>query len=73
MARNQVTRQDAAVAIMVVELSMHNSPLLGFQDTVHTAFASDPDAEFCLQEKQIVERLTELAGHIGHSSSWSRP
>eukprot|EP00897_Mesotaenium_endlicherianum_P009115 jgi/Mesen1/8231/ME000443S07379 len=58
MFRDQVHRVDAIAALVCVESSMTSSPLLdSLPDVMHSHFPDDPDAEYMLQEKVIMERL----------------
>ncbi|KAK9824018.1 hypothetical protein WJX72_006994 [[Myrmecia] bisecta] len=56
-ARHVVTLQDAVVAVLVAEASMHTSAILGPQNVLHSAFAEDPDAEYAEQERQVLAAL----------------
>ncbi|PSN31662.1 hypothetical protein C0J52_14963 [Blattella germanica] len=46
MFREEVTVQDAVVAVSLVESSMQGSALIGNVDTLHTSFPKDPMAEY---------------------------
>ncbi|KAI0217789.1 hypothetical protein LSAT2_030502 [Lamellibrachia satsuma] len=57
MCHENVTVQDAVVAVSVVESSMQGSALLGGVNALHTSFPADPDEEYKLQVDLILSRL----------------
>ena len=49
--------QDAVVAVMLVETSMHTSAMLGVESVLHAGFPEDPDGEYVTQELHVLEKL----------------
>lgn len=57
MMREEVTLQDAIVAVTVMECSMQGAALLGSVDTLHSSFPANADHEYTTQEKLILDKL----------------
>ncbi|KAK3796892.1 hypothetical protein RRG08_055726 [Elysia crispata] len=57
MYREEVTVQDAVVAVTLMESSMQGAALLGGVNTLHTAFPADADQEYLLQAELVLSRL----------------
>ncbi|RUS90636.1 hypothetical protein EGW08_001633 [Elysia chlorotica] len=57
MYRDEVTVQDAVVAVTLMESSMQGAALLGGVNTLHTAFPADADQEYLLQAELVLGRL----------------
>ncbi|XP_041367833.1 DNA helicase MCM9-like isoform X2 [Gigantopelta aegis] len=57
MFRNDVTVQDAVVAVTVMESSMQGAALLGGVNALHTAFPENAEDEYRLQAEMILTRL----------------
>ncbi|GFO31120.1 DNA helicase mcm9-like [Plakobranchus ocellatus] len=57
MFREEVTVQDAVVAVTLMESSMQGAALLGGVNTLHTAFPADADEEYLLQAELVLSRL----------------
>nr|CAD7455527.1 unnamed protein product [Timema tahoe] len=57
MFREEVTVQDAVMAILLVESSMMGSSLIGTANILHTSFPEDPVEEYQRQVKIILEKL----------------
>jgi hypothetical protein len=53
MARDTVICQDAIVACMVVDYSMHTASVLGQVNALHSHFPDDPDADYVELEKRM--------------------
>lgn len=70
LARDTVTRQDAVVAIYIVEASVMDSfALLGSQDARQAAYPSDPDAEYQHMESHVLDIMAlHQAGQDGLDS-----
>ena len=49
MFHEEVTVQDAVVAVSVMESSMQGAALLGGVNALHTSFPEDAEAEYMLQ------------------------
>lgn len=54
MFRNEVLRQDAVVAISLMELSMNSMSVLDANSALHSDFPEDGDAAYTALEKQIM-------------------
>jgi DNA helicase MCM9 len=46
MFRTAVTEQDAIMAVLTVDTSMHTSTILNIESVLHSTFPDDPDAEY---------------------------
>jgi DNA helicase MCM9 len=57
MYRKRVTMQDAIIAVILMESSMHTSALLGVQSALHSLFPDDPELEYKKQETLLLKRL----------------
>ncbi|XP_065890839.1 DNA helicase MCM9-like isoform X2 [Dysidea avara] len=57
MMRDEVTVQDAIVAVAVMECSMQGAALLGSVDALHSSFPTNADEEYAIQEKLIMSKL----------------
>eukprot|EP00117_Sycon_ciliatum_P040265 scpid10796/ scgid29615/ DNA replication licensing factor MCM9; Mini-chromosome maintenance deficient 9; Mini-chromosome maintenance deficient domain-containing protein 1 len=57
MYRDQVTAEDAIVAVTLIESSMHMTALLGGVNALHSAFPSDPEGEYAKQADLILRAL----------------
>ncbi|XP_066994088.2 uncharacterized protein [Anabrus simplex] len=57
MFRDQVTVQDAVVAVSLVESSMQSAALLGGINALHTSFPEDPTQEYKIQVDLILQKL----------------
>ncbi|GFS19589.1 DNA helicase MCM9-like [Elysia marginata] len=57
MYREEVSVQDAVVAVTLMESSMQGAALLGGVNTLHTAFPTDADQEYLLQAELVLSRL----------------
>eukprot|EP00038_Savillea_parva_P001903 m.108353 g.108353 ORF g.108353 m.108353 type:complete len:1026 (+) comp10655_c0_seq4:153-3230(+) len=57
MFRDEVTVQDAVVAVTMMESSMQGAALLGASSPLHSAFPEDADAEYQRQESIVLTRL----------------
>lgn len=57
MCRNEVTIQDAVVAVSLMESSMMTTSMLSTSSSLHSRFPEDPDAVFADLQEQILERL----------------
>ncbi|XP_052272187.1 DNA helicase MCM9-like isoform X2 [Dreissena polymorpha] len=57
MYRDQVTIQDAVVAVTLMESSMQGAALLGGVNALHTAFPANPEEEYRIQAQLILQRL----------------
>lgn len=55
MARNEVTQQDAAVAVTLVQASMQSSA--GITNALHTSFPEDPDAAAARDEERLLASI----------------
>lgn len=72
MFRNEVVLQDAIVAVMLIESSMHTESTLGIDSVLHSTFPADPDAEYRTQEAVILRRLG-LHNDLGGAASVPPP
>ncbi|XP_059150821.1 DNA helicase MCM9-like [Physella acuta] len=57
MFRENVTTEDAVVAVSLMESSMQGAALLGGVNTLHTSFPADGDTEYAQQAELILKRL----------------
>ncbi|XP_064653279.1 DNA helicase MCM9-like [Lineus longissimus] len=57
MCHDEVTLQDAIVAVTLMESSMQGAALLGGVNALHTSFPNDPEAEYKVQAEMILGRL----------------
>jgi DNA replicative helicase MCM subunit Mcm2 (Cdc46/Mcm family) len=57
MWRRSVRVQDAVVAVLLVETSMHTSAMLGVNSVLHSSAPADPDAEYAAQRALVLRRL----------------
>ncbi|KAJ4431896.1 hypothetical protein ANN_20502, partial [Periplaneta americana] len=57
MFREEVTIQDAVVAVSLIESSMQGSALIGGIDTLHTSFPEDATKEFKIQVELVLQKL----------------
>ncbi|KAG7250319.1 hypothetical protein CRUP_023901 [Coryphaenoides rupestris] len=57
MYREQVTIEDAVVAVSVMECSMQGAALLGEANVLHTSFPEDPCQQYQLQCQMVLEGL----------------
>lgn len=57
MARNQVTLQDAVIAVILTDSSMNCSSILGCDNALHSKFPEDPDAAYVAQEREVLSAL----------------
>ena len=57
MFRDKVIVVDAVVAVQVVEISFMNSGLFQVENVMHSDFPSNPDAEYQLAERLVLDRL----------------
>eukprot|EP00730_Choanoeca_flexa_P007830 TRINITY_DN12397_c3_g2_i1.p1 TRINITY_DN12397_c3_g2~~TRINITY_DN12397_c3_g2_i1.p1 ORF type:complete len:927 (+),score=270.91 TRINITY_DN12397_c3_g2_i1:144-2783(+) len=57
MCHGEVSLVDAVVAVTVMESSMQGAALLGASSPLHSAFPSDPEAEYLRQEQLILTCL----------------
>ncbi|XP_043698155.1 probable DNA helicase MCM9 isoform X4 [Telopea speciosissima] len=63
MFRNEVTRLDAIAAILCIESSMTTSAIVDSAgNALHSNFAENPDQEYVIQEKLILEKLKSIDG-----------
>ena len=60
MARSVVDRQDAIVAVSLLEACDSTAELFCTKDTLHSSVPANPDAEYASLEAQI---LAALASH----------
>ncbi|ESO91569.1 hypothetical protein LOTGIDRAFT_121966, partial [Lottia gigantea] len=60
MFRDEVTVQDAIVAVTLMESSMQGAALLGGVNALHTAFPDSPEEEYQLQVEMVLKRLDLL-------------
>ena len=69
--RSEVSVQDAVVACQMVERSMHTAGIARETGVVQAEFAEDPDAEYVLEERQMLQKLglAHLAHHRGDPPS----
>jgi hypothetical protein len=56
MARREVTRQDAVMAVVVMDCSAGPASILGLCAT-SSGFAAQPDQEFAKQERMVLAAL----------------
>ena len=52
MARNEVTQQDAVVAVTLVQASLQSAT--GITNALHTSFPEDPDAAAASDETRLM-------------------
>lgn len=57
--------QDAVVAVILIETSMHTSSTLGGDSVLHSSFPEDADAEYKTQEAAILRRLGLTPADVG--------
>uniref|UniRef100_A0A8C4ZH24 DNA helicase MCM9 n=1 Tax=Gadus morhua TaxID=8049 RepID=A0A8C4ZH24_GADMO len=57
MFREQVTIEDAVVAVSVMECSMQGGALLGDANVLHTSFPEDPGQQYQVQCQMVLEGL----------------
>ena len=57
MFRDKVIVVDAVVAVQVVDISFMNSGLFQVENVMHSDFPSNPDAEYQLAERLVLDRL----------------
>ena len=55
MARNEVTQQDAAAAVTLVQASMQSAS--GVTNALHTSFPEDPDGAAVRDEERLLASL----------------
>ena len=59
MAREEVTQQDAIIAVYLIEASvMDQCSVLGAQDARHASFAADPDADYQDLESHLLGQMS---------------
>ncbi|XP_013414481.1 DNA helicase MCM9 [Lingula anatina] len=57
MFRDEVTTQDAVLAVSIMESSMQGAALLGGINALHSSFPDDAENEYALQAEMVLERL----------------
>jgi DNA helicase MCM9 len=57
MFHDQVTIQDAVMAVLIIDSSMHASNLVGVYSVLHSEFPEDPDLDYQNHEKLVFEKL----------------
>ncbi|KAJ8754804.1 hypothetical protein K2173_012728 [Erythroxylum novogranatense] len=61
MFRNEVTRQDAIMAVLCIESSMTISAIVdSVGNSLHSNFMENPDQEYIKQEKVILQKLRSI-------------
>ena len=57
MAKGEVTKEDAVVAVSLVDASMIDSTLLGSSNMLHLPFPEDPEADYLAMERRLLSVL----------------
>ena len=59
MAREEVTQQDAIIAVYMIEASvMDQCSVLGAQDARHAQFVANPDADYIGLEGHLLSQMS---------------
>lgn len=64
MFRDEVIEQDAIMAILIVDSSMHASNLLGIYSVLHSSFPDQPDVQYEEHKTKVLEKIGLLEVEI---------